>query len=355
MLKVILLFILLSPGILLTLPPAGKKIFMSGKTCLVAAIVHGILFALILRWLKVSEGFQPNQTRATAATNLSAAKAAVTAAEADVASATNVLATRVAAVTAAQIYYDEVVAAEADGAAAEAETARIAAEAAAARIAAGSAVPTSVIGINNFTITNGTPVMCKSSFGTATGTATIVSGGYVDVTKSNGTVSTGYKADSCRSSIAPTSVIGINNFTIINDTLVKCQPSNTVGKATITLYGNVNVRKSNGLTRTGHAANSCSEPTTSEAAAYATATTVPTSVTGKDGLIIINGTPVTCTNAIGLTSTGTATILVGGKVRVTKSNGTTASGYAASACATTVSTGSSASSIGSSISGFLGF
>lgn len=38
------LFFLLSPGVLLTLPPVGKKIWMSGQTSLVASIVHAIVF-----------------------------------------------------------------------------------------------------------------------------------------------------------------------------------------------------------------------------------------------------------------------------------------------------------------------
>ena len=43
-----LLFILLSPGVLLTLPPIGGKIFMSGKTSLVAVLVHAVVFYLVL-------------------------------------------------------------------------------------------------------------------------------------------------------------------------------------------------------------------------------------------------------------------------------------------------------------------
>ena len=54
----ILLFILLSPGLLITLPPVGK-IFMSRKTSLVAVLIHAIVFAGLLTLLKeVSEGFQ---------------------------------------------------------------------------------------------------------------------------------------------------------------------------------------------------------------------------------------------------------------------------------------------------------
>lgn len=43
-----LLFVVLSPGILLTLPPVGPKIFMSGKTSLIAVLVHAVVFYLIL-------------------------------------------------------------------------------------------------------------------------------------------------------------------------------------------------------------------------------------------------------------------------------------------------------------------
>ena len=60
--KTILLFILLSPGVLLTIPSVGKKFWMNGKTSLTAAIVHGILFAILLRWLDVDEGFQVKGT-----------------------------------------------------------------------------------------------------------------------------------------------------------------------------------------------------------------------------------------------------------------------------------------------------
>lgn len=43
-----LLFVVLSPGILLTLPPVGSKIFMSGKTSMIAVLVHAVVFYLIL-------------------------------------------------------------------------------------------------------------------------------------------------------------------------------------------------------------------------------------------------------------------------------------------------------------------
>ena len=43
-----ILFFLLSPGVLLTLPPVGKKIWMSGETSVIAAFVHAIVFAGLL-------------------------------------------------------------------------------------------------------------------------------------------------------------------------------------------------------------------------------------------------------------------------------------------------------------------
>ena len=43
-----ILFFVLSPGVLLTLPPVGKKIWMSGQTSITSAIVHAIVFVGIL-------------------------------------------------------------------------------------------------------------------------------------------------------------------------------------------------------------------------------------------------------------------------------------------------------------------
>lgn len=60
-----LLFILLSPGVLLTLPPVGGKIFMSGKTSLLAVLVHAVVFYVLLSMRRqipvvnmIFEGFQ---------------------------------------------------------------------------------------------------------------------------------------------------------------------------------------------------------------------------------------------------------------------------------------------------------
>jgi hypothetical protein len=56
-----LLFVLLSPGVLLTLPPKGKGIYMSGQTSLVAVLVHAVVFAIAFNYLRgtgMFEGFQ---------------------------------------------------------------------------------------------------------------------------------------------------------------------------------------------------------------------------------------------------------------------------------------------------------
>ena len=43
----VVLFVLLSPGILLTIPPSSGGIWMSGQTSLIAAVVHGLIFAFL--------------------------------------------------------------------------------------------------------------------------------------------------------------------------------------------------------------------------------------------------------------------------------------------------------------------
>jgi len=59
-----ILFFLLSPGVLLTIPPVGGKLFMSGKTSLMAAAVHAVVFVLVYLLIKncygslLAEGFQ---------------------------------------------------------------------------------------------------------------------------------------------------------------------------------------------------------------------------------------------------------------------------------------------------------
>jgi hypothetical protein len=74
MLFLIVLFILLSPGVLLTLPPVGKKIFMSGQTSIQAVLVHALVFSAILYFITNSknEGFEieGNDTQNTRLANL---------------------------------------------------------------------------------------------------------------------------------------------------------------------------------------------------------------------------------------------------------------------------------------------
>jgi hypothetical protein len=52
MLGLTLLFILLSPGILLTLPSVGKKVFMTCKTSPKSVLVHAVVFAIVVMALK---------------------------------------------------------------------------------------------------------------------------------------------------------------------------------------------------------------------------------------------------------------------------------------------------------------
>jgi hypothetical protein len=46
------LFVLLSPGVLLTLPPGSRGVFMSGQTSLIAVGVHTLVFALVFSFLR---------------------------------------------------------------------------------------------------------------------------------------------------------------------------------------------------------------------------------------------------------------------------------------------------------------
>ena len=47
-----MLFVLLSPGILLNIPPVSKGLFMSGQTSLSSAVVHTLVFALVFALLR---------------------------------------------------------------------------------------------------------------------------------------------------------------------------------------------------------------------------------------------------------------------------------------------------------------
>lgn len=60
-----LLFVLLSPGLLLTLPPVNKKIFMSCQTSVQAVFIHALVFGFALYALKgVAEGFKGSKKEA---------------------------------------------------------------------------------------------------------------------------------------------------------------------------------------------------------------------------------------------------------------------------------------------------
>jgi hypothetical protein len=48
----VILFVLLSPGVLLTLPPLKKGVFMSHETSLTSVLVHAIVFAGVYMGLR---------------------------------------------------------------------------------------------------------------------------------------------------------------------------------------------------------------------------------------------------------------------------------------------------------------
>jgi hypothetical protein len=56
-----ILFVLLSPGVLLTLPAVGKGIFMTNRTSTLSVLVHAAIFAVILysasMYYEKKEGF----------------------------------------------------------------------------------------------------------------------------------------------------------------------------------------------------------------------------------------------------------------------------------------------------------
>ncbi len=61
------LFFLLSPGVILTLPPGNKGMFFSCQTSIAAAIVHALVFVLVMCYLKpyLTEGFQDSPAMGT--------------------------------------------------------------------------------------------------------------------------------------------------------------------------------------------------------------------------------------------------------------------------------------------------
>lgn len=54
----VILFILLSPGLLLSIPAVGGKYFMTGKTSITAVLVHAVVFGLALYLLKTYYGIE---------------------------------------------------------------------------------------------------------------------------------------------------------------------------------------------------------------------------------------------------------------------------------------------------------
>ena len=46
------LFVILSPGLLLTLPPGSGGVFMSGQTSLISVTAHALVFALVFASLR---------------------------------------------------------------------------------------------------------------------------------------------------------------------------------------------------------------------------------------------------------------------------------------------------------------
>jgi len=51
MIREVILFILLSPGLLLTIPPVGGTMFMSCRTSVVAVFVHALVFAIAVYYV----------------------------------------------------------------------------------------------------------------------------------------------------------------------------------------------------------------------------------------------------------------------------------------------------------------
>ena len=57
------LFVALSPGVLLTIPPGKGPLFVSGKTSLVAVFVHAVVFYLALSFFPtIIEGMEQPRT-----------------------------------------------------------------------------------------------------------------------------------------------------------------------------------------------------------------------------------------------------------------------------------------------------
>ena len=55
--QIVLLFIILIPGVLFTIPPWGKKFLGGGNGKIVTAILHGIVFSAIAQFFIVKTYF----------------------------------------------------------------------------------------------------------------------------------------------------------------------------------------------------------------------------------------------------------------------------------------------------------
>jgi hypothetical protein len=66
MLALVILFVLLSPGFLLSIPPVAGRYFSTGKTSTTAVLVHAVVFGIVLYLLRnyypqvLAEGFASN-------------------------------------------------------------------------------------------------------------------------------------------------------------------------------------------------------------------------------------------------------------------------------------------------------
>ena len=47
----VIIFFLLSPGVIVTLPPGSRGVFMSCQTSVVAALVHAVLFVVVSHYV----------------------------------------------------------------------------------------------------------------------------------------------------------------------------------------------------------------------------------------------------------------------------------------------------------------
>ena len=66
-----ILFFVLSPGVLLTIPPGSRGLFLSGQTSVLAALVHAVVFVAVAYLLSTAvEGFTSNMNIMNTNTNM---------------------------------------------------------------------------------------------------------------------------------------------------------------------------------------------------------------------------------------------------------------------------------------------